>query len=194
MAQAGGVRPTTWWQRVLRLLRWPVMIVALLVVVIVFGSAFLARRHPELGPWHRLALGQEVDADIADTLDWTGYVAREDALFAERDAALAAQPTTGQYRYETDPRVRVPTGEVDWNRSYAGPVPKRPPGGVLLLHGLSDSPYSLHHLARHYERAGFVVLMPRLPGHGTVPAGLLDAQWQDWLAVVELSMRELRAR
>jgi alpha-beta hydrolase superfamily lysophospholipase len=194
MAQAGGTRPTTGWQRVLRWLRWPVAIAALLVVAIVFGSAFLARRHPDLEPWHRLVLAHEVDTASAQALDWTAYVAREDALFAELDAAFAAKPVPGAYRYESEARVHVPAGEVDWNRSYAGAVPAQPRGGVLLLHGLSDSPYSLHHVARIYERAGFVVLMPRLPGHGTVPAGLLDAQWQDWLAVVELSMRELRAR
>jgi alpha-beta hydrolase superfamily lysophospholipase len=49
-------------------------------------------------------------------------------------------------------------------------------------------------LAATYERAGFAVIAPRMPGHGTVPAGLLDVRWQDWSAVVRVAMRELRTR
>ena len=42
---------------------------------------------------------------------------------------------------------------------------------VLMLHGMSDSPYSLRHLAEVYRARGFVVLIPRMPGHGTAPSG-----------------------
>lgn len=187
-------RPRRFLRRLARALGGLLALAALAIVLVVFGSAFSARSHIDLGPWHRWHFAHEVDAAGAAGMDWAGYLRKEDALFAELAAARAAQSPPGDYRYQAGSRIGAPAGAVDWNRSYAGPIPARVRGGVLLLHGLSDSPYSLHDLARHYEARGFVVLMPRLPGHGTAPSGLLEAQWQDWLAVVELSMRELRAR
>jgi len=60
------------------------------------------------------------------------------------------------------------------------------------LHGLSDSPYSLRHVAKLYADHGFAAVGLRLPGHGTVPAGLTSARWQDWEAATRLAMREAR--
>ena len=34
----------------------------------------------------------------------------------------------------------------------------------------------------------------RVPGHGTVPAGLIDVTWEDWLAAVRVAAREIRTR
>ncbi len=32
----------------------------------------------------------------------------------------------------------------------------------------------------------------RLPGHGTVPAGLTNVRWEDWMAATRLAVREAR--
>jgi alpha-beta hydrolase superfamily lysophospholipase len=39
---------------------------------------------------------------------------------------------------------------------------------------------------------GYLVLALRMPGHGTVPAGLTDVMWEDWIAAVRLGARHLR--
>ncbi len=52
--------------------------------------------------------------------------------------------------------------------------------GVLLTHGLSDSPYHMRHLADFFQRNGFRVMAVLLPGHGTQPGDLLDVRWEDW--------------
>ncbi|MBI1173722.1 MAG: alpha/beta fold hydrolase [Sideroxydans sp.] len=52
--------------------------------------------------------------------------------------------------------------------------------GILLTHGLSDSPYHMRHLAAFFQRQNFRVMAVLLPGHGTVPGDLLDASWQEW--------------
>jgi alpha-beta hydrolase superfamily lysophospholipase len=64
----------------------------------------------------------------------------------------------------------------------------------LLIHGLSDSPYSLRHIGQIFFKNGFYVLSVRLPGHGTVPAGLLDVSWKDWYAVVTMGVQHVVAR
>src|SRR5262245_28712946 len=82
----------------------------------------------------------------------------------------------------------------DFNRSYTLEPDGPPVGAVVLLHGLTDSPYSLRHIARRYRDAGFGAIAIRLPGHGTVPAGLTDVEWDDGDRATPLSVREARRR
>jgi alpha-beta hydrolase superfamily lysophospholipase len=70
----------------------------------------------------------------------------------------------------------------------------RPVGAVVLLHGLTDSPYSLRHVAKLYQARGYLAIGLRLPGHGTVPAALTDTTWEDWLAATRLAVREAHRR
>lgn len=180
-----------------RTLRFALKLALWLLILVATGlllRAFESRRKPDLGTWHRITLDNEVHAgDIGDDTTWAQYRQAEQRLFAEMAGKLAATPQPGRYRYEAGSRLGARPGSHDWNRSYES-MPRTVRGGVLMLHGLSDSPYSLRHLVARYEQAGYVVIVPRLPGHGTVPAGLLDVQWQDWNAVVRVAMRELRGR
>ena len=82
----------------------------------------------------------------------------------------------------------------DWNRSYVLEPDGTPMGAVVLLHGLTDSPYSLRHIAKRYRDRGYVAIGIRLTGHGTVPAGLTDVRWEDWMAATRLAVREARRR
>ena len=50
--------------------------------------------------------------------------------------------------------------------------------GVLLTHGLTDSPYFMRHLAAFFQENGFSVMAVLLPGHGTRPGDLLDTNWR----------------
>ena len=70
----------------------------------------------------------------------------------------------------------------------------QPIGGVLLLHGMSDSPYSLRALGEALQQRGYHVVGLRMPGHGTIPSGMLYLQWQDMAAVVRLGMLHLAQR
>lgn len=56
--------------------------------------------------------------------------------------------------------------------------------GVLLTHGLTDSPYFMRHLAAFFQENGFRVMAVLLPGHGTQPGDLLDVTWQEWAKAV----------
>ena len=63
-----------------------------------------------------------------------------------------------------------------------------------FLHGLTDAPYSLRHIASLYAARGYVAVVIRMPGHGAVPAGLTEATWEDWMAATRLAVREAVAR
>lgn len=56
--------------------------------------------------------------------------------------------------------------------------------GVLLTHGLTDSPYHMRHLAGFFQRNGFRVMALLLPGHGTQPGDLLGMHRREWQAAV----------
>ena len=68
------------------------------------------------------------------------------------------------------------------------------PTGVLLCHGFSGSTHSLIGWARHLETAGFQVLLPRLPGHGTSWQELNRTSWIDWYDCVDDAFATLQAR
>jgi pimeloyl-ACP methyl ester carboxylesterase len=73
---------------------------------------------------------------------------------------------------------------LTWERRPAGPVR----GEALLLHGLSDAPYSLRAVGELLAGEGFHVVGLRLPGHGAVPGGLAAASREDWRAAVRLGV------
>lgn len=52
--------------------------------------------------------------------------------------------------------------------------------GVLLIHGLTDSPYMFHDLASEFVKQGVSVRTLLLPGHGTAPSALIDISEQQW--------------
>jgi esterase/lipase len=149
-----------------------------------------------LKPWHTELLSLEFTADQSDqAADLEAYLAIEDAVFGQLDERIYAQTPSGvEYalmRYSpdsaADPRQRSP----DWNRSFILHT-DTPRGAVLLLHGMSDSPYSLRALGLALHRAGYEVLGLRLPGHGTAPSGMTTVQWQDMAAAVRLGVSHLR--
>jgi esterase/lipase len=57
--------------------------------------------------------------------------------------------------------------------------------GILLVHGLTDSPYFMRPMAEFFRNMGFRVMAVLLPGHGTQPGDLLDMRWQEWAKTVE---------
>ena len=63
-----------------------------------------------------------------------------------------------------------------------------------MLHGLTDSPYSLRRLGEILYQRGFYVLGLRLPGHGTIPAALTEVQWEDWQTATRIGAKHVRQR
>ncbi|HAV44205.1 MAG TPA: esterase, partial [Halomonas sp.] len=51
---------------------------------------------------------------------------------------------------------------------------------VLLIHGLTDSPFTYHDLAQVYYQQGYTVRTILLPGHGTAAAALQEVDADDW--------------
>ena len=95
-------------------------------------------------------------------------------------------------RYAVEGAVNPLRFAKNWNRTYEMIPEGEIRGGVLLMHGLTDSPYSVRAEAEVYAREGFYALALRMPGHGTIPGALTEARWEDWRAAARLGARAVR--
>jgi len=172
---------------------------ALLLVLLTFLGvrAWDSERGPPLEIWHTY-IPEELSVEALDGADWDAYLAQEAAIFdglrTNVSQALEPEDLVPFNRYFSQSPLYPDSFAQDWNRSYTLEPPGEPMGAVVLLHGLTDSPYSLRHVAELYLDNGYVVVAIRLPGHGTVPAGLLEVEWPEWMAATRLAVRTAVAR
>ena len=163
-------------------------------LVILTGAVVYLDSRPDLKIWHTAELDAEFTTE-SDVHSFSDYLALEERLFKQLDERVYAQIEAGDRhainRYNqgsfSDP-ARWPR---NWNRSFELDA-ATPKAGVLLLHGMSDSPYSLRTLGQSLNAAGATVVGLRLPGHGTAPVGLTAVHWEDMAAAVQLAMQHLR--
>jgi len=164
---------------------------AALVLVVVF--ILYMENRPDLNVWHLADLDEEFTA-TSKVETFEDYLALEDRLFAQLDKQVFTKIPRHEQRlinrYDrnslSDPKHWSP----NWNRSFQLQS-NAPKAAVLLLHGMSDSPYSLRNLGQRLNAAGALVLGLRIPGHGTAPSGLVEVTWQDMAAAVRLATRHL---
>ena len=153
---------------------------------------------PPLESWHTEKLAAEFTAEMSDEIrTFDDYRKLEDRLFAQLvDEVYAGTETGPEYalvRYSSGSAADPQRREPNWNLSFEFPA-KTVAGGVLLLHGMSDSPYSLRALGEKLNRQDYWVIGLRLPGHGTAPSGLKSISWQDMAVAVRLSMEHLSSK
>jgi alpha-beta hydrolase superfamily lysophospholipase len=171
--------------------------VGLILVTLIVGGAYDARwRQPDLKAWHRLKLDDLKASDLDDRFTFAQYQAHEEKLFAELrafESTIDPLERTPVNRYHPGSRSHPLSAGRDWNRSYEiePPVTR---AGALMIHGLSDSPYSMRAVAEVLREHGVYSLSLRMPGHGTVPSGLVSATWQDWMAAVRMGVRHVRSK
>ena len=166
------------------------------VVVLLIGFVVHLENRPDLKIWHTAELDEEF-TKRSDVNSFEEYVALEERLFEQLDELVYEGIEADDRRLinrfyrgsESDPR----RWRRNWNRSFEFGTDD-PVAGVLLLHGLSDSPYSLRNLGERLYGKGAHVIGLRLPGHGTAPVGLVSVTWEDMDAAVRLAVFHLSGR
>src|SRR5688572_29947227 len=169
------------------------------LVTIVLVYAVQARINlGDLHAWHRIVLREEAGPAHPEAFEsFEAYRRQEERLFAElRERIYSADEadTFALGRYNPRSVVAQLALDTPYNRSYELAPAGEPRGSVLLMHGLSDSPYAMRGIAEVFQSEGFHVVALRLPGHGTVPSGLREVRWQDWYAAVEAAAKYAAAR
>jgi hypothetical protein len=108
------------------------------------------RLGPPLQLWHTVQLEAEYRHGRTDVDDWRRYLELEDALFAEMQAEVYARIPSDQRqeinRYYAQSPYKPTAFAQDYNRSWEL-AHAEPRGAAVLIHGLTDSPYSVRALA-----------------------------------------------
>ena len=182
------------WRLALRLVG--VAIVACLALVLGF-TLYAVGALPPLKPWHTDRLSQEFSAYTDRNLDFDGYLKLETRLFEEMAKTIAGWDSSDEAfafsRFNPASALSRLAEGAPFNRSFRLSPPS-PVGGALLIHGLTDSPYSVLALARSLHAAGFEVTVLRVPGHGTLPSMMVEMSMGDWTAAVRIAARDVAAR
>jgi alpha-beta hydrolase superfamily lysophospholipase len=162
-----------------------------LTLIVIFVLYLNGR--PDLSVWHLADLDEEFTAD-SDVKTFEAYLTLEDRLFRQLNEEVYAKIANNERspfnRFNRGSKSDPESQPRNWNRSYELAV-NRPRAGVLMIHGMSDSPYSLRSLAERLNRAGAYVVGLRVPGHGTAPSGLTSVTWEDMTAAVALAVRHV---
>lgn len=126
---------------------------------------------PPLGERHQVS--QLNTRFNSEQLSFADYVAQSRAMIAKTHPAAnpddLAKIVEGNAPFELKPDASCAPGQ--------GKPYRR---GVLLTHGLTDSPYFMRSLAAFFQKNCFRVMAILLPGHGTRPGDLLNISWQEW--------------
>jgi len=168
---------------------------ALVAVAALFLSACGGQ---PLEPWHTAKLTTEYTVKkSAEIQSFADYLSLEERLFDELKTDVYAKVGTGPkyaiVRYSSGSAADPSTHEPNWNRTFEMSA-AAPRGGILLLHGLTDSPYTLHDFGEDLNEEGYWIVGLRLPGHGTAPSALKTARWQDMAAAVQMAFDYLREK
>jgi esterase/lipase len=185
----------SWWSvKKSTYLIWLMILGAILLITL--AATLYIRSLPALDIWHTTILKNEFTSN-SNVKDFKSYLALEEKLFEELDQEIIAKlPKEKQSkinRYTKNSLSNPSRWSQNWNMSFEIPTDD-PKMGVLLIHGMSDSPYSLHTQAEYLHDKGVYVVGVRLPGHGTIPSGLIDVTWQDMATVVKMGMLHLKEK
>jgi alpha-beta hydrolase superfamily lysophospholipase len=163
-------------------------IITLLVLAVVYLN-----NQPDLKIWHTVKLDIEFTKK-SPVKTFADYQALEERLFAQlKERVYDKIKPDDKYainRYFHGSRSDPDQWSPNWNRSFELPADTAV-AGVLLLHGMTDSPYSLRNMGTRLHEEDVHVVGLRVPGHGTAPSGLTYVHWQDMTAAVKLAVKHL---
>lgn len=136
--------------RLMALTKKIAMVIGIIVLVLLAVRVYLSQQGPALHHWHTWR-ADEMSVREMDNATFAAYVTRENAIFTALDAEVTANVTPAERtplnRYYRRAWCGQDTFSRMQNRSFVLMPAGKPRGAVVLLHGLTDSPYSVRHLA-----------------------------------------------
>ena len=157
-----------------RWIGWVAWSALLVFATIVIGGAVSARRRlPDLQPWHRMVLRDFRAADLKASSTLADYLAIEDAAFQRvreriEDRLEPAVESAGQSLQPATVFASRSRLGTDWNRTQILSPAGAATGGALLVHGLTDSPYSMRSIGERPPRSRATTSWPSR-ARATVP-------------------------
>jgi esterase/lipase len=116
---------------------------------------------------------------IAADQPFSHYISACENLIRQHRVDLAGNPEAGWI--------------IDANSPFELTPARAGGSGVLMIHGLFDSPYGMRDIAVKLQAQGHLVQAILLPGHGTVPGALLTIRYEEWLQTVAQAVQKILA-
>jgi esterase/lipase len=95
------------------------------------------------------------------------------------EALLTAHKTCDKERLSKIMRANKPRTQKPKNSNRHG---------IILIHGLLDSPFSMLSIEQNLLNKGYLVKNLLLKGHGTIPSDLLEVHYQQWIYEVLVAL------
>jgi alpha-beta hydrolase superfamily lysophospholipase len=152
-----------------------------LAALLYMGLGFALSRGKELGPRHAAFDYPRFDFTTGTLADYDRY--SRDYLRSARVDGVDEATLDNLAPFTLEPGPECP-------RSADGRLPR----GIVLTHGLIDSPYSLRPLAEALRAHCWFVYGLLLPAHGGRPGAMLDSHWQDWATAEHWAAEQVGAR
>ena len=178
-------------KKILHIIKRTIYILVIMIVTIIIYRAFISRHQSDLREWHIIKPDKEPILN-EKFLSIEDFVKRDSQYIIDNFNKIKLNKLEYFQRYNKNSISYSFKDGNNYNASFLlDPGVDSTKGVILLLHGLSDSPYHIKDLAEYYYNKGFYVFALRLPGHGTLPSGLLDVKWQDWYKAVKWSVNKI---
>ncbi|MGL5428087.1 MAG: alpha/beta hydrolase [Cetobacterium sp.] len=157
-------------------------IIVFLIVIIIsiqFVRAYVYNKiAPELKKWHEKSSFKEPDYKKFKTID--EYLIAEKIFLDEVFKEVEIDSKDNLTRFSKSGILS--SLDKDGNNINASfqMIPENIKGGVLLLHGLTDSPFMMRDTAKIFYENGYYVLGLRYKYHGTYPGELVKVSQKDF--------------
>lgn len=125
-----------------------------------------------------------IQAKAVDSTPFSAYIRRSKVIIRKARVDLDSAETdeiinaNAPFEYRPDPEKCKQLTDVDKFEN-----------GILLIHGLTASPFILQDLGEFFRARCFLVRAILLPGHGTRPGDLLDIRYQEWVKAIDYGTR-----
>jgi esterase/lipase len=147
--------------------------------IISFGVFLSKGKEPQ--PWHSPSPFAFVEPFVYENASFTDYIDwSERRIRASRTDAPDETVINNLKPFLLEPEQDCP---VNPDGKF--------PDGIVLVHGLIASPWSMKPIGEFFNSRCFYVLSILLPGHGTRPGDMLGVTWEDWDDEVRYATRLL---
>ena len=167
-------------------------VVIALIFLVTAGRGYLfVNQESELKPWHERSKFPEPQYKDFNTLE--DYLRAEEE-FLDKAYNEVAQKKGNEFNRYLKGDISDPYMEGKNINLSNQMIPENIRGGVLILHGLSDSPYLTRDLAKIFYDKGYYVLALRYQYHGTHPGEMNKLDWKDFIETAKFGSQMVKKK
>ena len=151
----------------------------LAIILILLAPILYLHNFPKDKRFQPSGLNSKFDFDISQP--FSKYIEHSREIILKARVDLDSKPVSGEKILEwNSPFILYPQAKC-----------KNKKRGILLIHGLTDSPFTMRELGENLREKCFIVYGLLLTGNGTRPADLLNVDYHEWIRQVEYGVSEL---